>query len=161
MNRLQNRRNKKRFTELLEELLCKKSCDLQNALFLMSKNKSSKSKAVSLAAQNIYDSLRHGDSFSIALRNCPFISFDVLYISFINFAERCGELEKTIAFLNKKCCREEENHSRVVQASVYPAFVVVVSVVSTIALLTYFSALVNLESSGFDFSQELFSSFYI
>ena len=51
MNRLQNRRNKKRFTELLEEFVCRKNCDLQNALNLISKTGSRKYKTVTLAAK--------------------------------------------------------------------------------------------------------------
>ena len=118
MNRLQNRRNKKRFTELLEEFVCRKNCDLQNALNLISKTGSRKYKTVTLAAQNLYDSLRHGNTFSSALKNCSAIEFDVLYVSFISFAERCGSLEQTLIFLKDKCLREEENNSK--SSSVLP-----------------------------------------
>ena len=58
MTTLKNRRNKNRFTELLEELVCRKACDLPGALLLLSKNKNKKNKAVALAAQNLNDSLK-------------------------------------------------------------------------------------------------------
>ena len=35
---INNGKNKKQFTVLLEDLICHKSCDLQNALLLMSKS---------------------------------------------------------------------------------------------------------------------------
>lgn len=160
MNKIQNRKNKKRFTELLEEFICNKSCDLQNALCLLSKNKSKKYRAVTQAAANIYDSLLHGNDFSVALKTCPFIEFDELYISFVSFAERCGKLESTLTFLKKKCLREEETISMLIQASVYPAFVVIISVAAAIGLLGYSASLVNQDVFGINFSKELFSSFY-
>ena len=160
---INNKRNKKHFTELLEDLVCNKSCDLQKALLLLSKSKNtvSHNKQVFKAAGNIYDSLKHGASFSISLKNCTFIEFDALYVSFIGFAERCGKLEETLKFLKKKCLREEENNSLVVQASVYPLFVIAISVVSVICLLCYSNELLQHEDFGINLSEELFSSFYL
>ncbi len=137
MNRLQNRRNKKRFTELLEEFVCRKNCDLQNALNLISKTGCRKYKPVTLAARNLYDSLRHGNTFSSALKNCSVIEFDVLYVSFISFAERCGSLEQTLIFLKDKCLREEENNTKIIEACVYPAFVIIASVAAGILFFVY------------------------
>ena len=154
-----NRKNKKRFTELLEELVCRKACDLQNALFLLSKNK--KNKAVALAAQNLNDSLKAGSTFSLALKNCRFIEFDSLYISFVSFAERCGGLENTLLFLKNKCIREEENSSRVLEASIYPIFVVIISMVAAAGLLLYSNTFLNLQDFGLAPTSELYSSFYL
>ena len=161
MTTIKNRKNKKHFTELLEELVCHKSCDLQNALYLLSKRKSKRYKAVIQSAQLVYDSLRHGNSFSLSLKNCSFIEFDPMYISFVSFAERCGKLEATLSFLNKKCLREEENYSMLLQASVYPVFVVAVSITAAIGLLCYSNSLWKTETVGIDFTEEMFSSFYL
>lgn len=151
MTGIKNSRNKKRFTELLQELVCQKACDLQNALLLISRTKSKKQTLVELSAQNLYDSLRHGEPFSLAIKNCPYIKFDELYVSFIGFAERCGELESTLEFLKQKCLREEQNTQKVIEASVYPVFVVLVSVAAATGLVFYSNA----------FLQELYSSFYL
>ena len=158
-----NNKNKKHFTELLEDLVCNKACDLQKALLLLSTSKSTgrNHKQVYKAAQNIYASLKHGNAFSASLKNCPFIEFDPLYICFMSFAERCGKLEDTLKFLKKKCLREEENSAMVLQASVYPLFVVVVSVISVICLFCYSNALWQQQEFGINFSEELFSSFYL
>ena len=140
MTGIKNSRNKKRFTELLQELVCQKACDLQNALLLISRTKSKKQTLVELSAQNLYDSLRHGEPFSLAIKNCPYIKFDELYVSFIGFAERCGELESTLEFLKQKCLREEPNTQKVIEASVYPVFVVLVSVAAATGLVFYSNA---------------------
>lgn len=161
MTTLKNHKNKKHFTQLLEDLVCNKACDLQSALYLLSKRKTKKYAVVTQSAQVVYASLRHGNSFSMALKNCTFIKFDEMYISFVAFAERCGKLETTLSFLNNKCCREEENYSMLLQAVVYPVFVVVVSVVAAVGLLIYSNSLWNQETLGLNFSEELFSSFYL
>ena len=155
-----NRRNKRRFTELLEELVCHKSCDLQNALFLISKNTNKRYKNVAQAAVNLYDSLRHGNAFSLALKNCPFIYFDELYVSFISFAQRCGKLENTLTFLKKKCLREQETSAMVLEATVYPVFVVIVCVAAAVGFLFFSNSLWNLEEMGINVSNDFFSSFH-
>ena len=48
-----------------------------------------------------------------------------------------------------------------IQASVYPVFVVVVSVAATVGLLLYSNSLWDQEAFGFQFSENLFSSFYL
>ena len=158
---INNGKNKKQFTVLLEELVCHKSCDLQSALLLMSKSEKHGKKNVSMAAQNLYNSLNKGNMFSLALKQCSFIEFDELYISFVSFAERCGELKNTLGFLKNKCIREEENYSAVLQASVYPMFVVFVSVAASIGLFAYSNSLFAFEESGISFSSEIYTSFYL
>lgn len=137
MNLFQNRKNKKRFTDLLEEFVCRKNCDLPKALNLISKTGNQKYKSVKLAGQNLYDSLRQGSTFSSALKTCPFIEFDLLYVSFVSFAERSGFLEQTLIFLKDKCLREEENNSKVIEACLYPAFVIILSVAAALLFFIY------------------------
>ena len=161
MIKFNNNKNKKLFTELLQDLVCNKACDLQTSLFLLSKKVNSRQKIISNTAENIYSALKEGNVFSAALRQCPYINFDELYISFVSFAERCGKLEDALTFLNKKCRRQEENSSMVFQASVYPAFVVIVSVFAAISLFLYSSSLGTMEELYSSFSKEIYSSFYL
>ena len=158
---LNNKINKKRFTQLLQELICQKSCDLQNALLLLSQSKSKKYLRVQQAAQNIYDSLKHGNTFTLAIKKCPYINFDPLYISFIGFAERCGELQSTLNFLKDKCIREEENTRKVIEASLYPLFVVIISVAGAAGLVAYSNSFADFNGLLKDFSKEFYSSFYM
>ena len=160
MTRITNRKNKKKITELLEELVCQKAFDLQNALCLLSRVNNKKNTCVVHTAQYLYDSLRHGNSFSLALKTCPFIEFDDLYVSFAAFAERCGQIESTLNYLKKKCIREEENYAAVLQASIYPIFVVLISVISAVGLLCYSKSMWSQNSLGITFSDEIYSSFY-
>ncbi len=140
MNYFTNEYNKRHFTEILEELVCSKKMDLKDALSLMSRALSEKKNSVSLAAKNIYDALLDGQAFSNALRVCPYIDFDVVYISFSCFAERCGCLEKALQFLKEKCIRQNENRSALAEAAVYPLFVVLLATGAGILLCFYTSA---------------------
>ena len=82
----------------------------------------------------------------------------MLYISFIRFAERSGNLEKTLLFLKQKGRREQENISKVVEACVYPAFVIVLSVVSGCFLFSYSKQLYQTNPQFFDSNQTFYSS---
>ncbi len=149
MKHFQNRKNIKRFTELLQDFICSKNCDLQSSLKLLAGSGNHSCKAVKEAARYIYDSLRQGNTFSSSLQSCPFIDFDLFYISFISFAQRCTCLEETLIFLKNKCQRQEENTSRLIQASVYPVFVVIVSFAAAVLFLLYSKSFTRDVSSAF------------
>ena len=153
-----NKTNKAKFTQMLAELVCNKKCGLQSALELLSRNKNKKSRSVTLAAKNINESLLEGMSFSNALKICPAIDFDLVYISFMRFAERCGCLEKALDFLNKKCVREQQNTVKLVEASLYPAFVIVLAIFAGIFLFSYSSSLLGLEDFSYERKQDFYSS---
>ena len=160
ITKIENKMNKIRFTDRLEELVCKKACDLQSALLLLSQNSNKKNKLLAKTASNLYSSLKRGNSFSLALKTCPYIEFDEVYISFITFAERCGQLGKTLTFLKARGLREKENADKLIEASVYPFFVVLISISATVGLYLYSKSLWGQEDMGFSFSQETYSSFY-
>ena len=138
MNYFTNKSNKRRFTQLLQELVCSKKMDLKGALLLMSR--ASAGDAVARSAKHIYESLLRGETFSNALKTCPYIEFDVVYISFLNFAERGGCLENALQFLQKKCDREYENQNRIIEVCMYPAFVILLAVGAGILLSIYSSS---------------------
>ena len=158
MNLPANRKNRNKLTETLAELVCEKKCGLQNSLYLISRNQTGKNKVITQAAENIYNSLLNGLAFSNALKLCPFIEFDLLYISFIRFAERSGNLEKTLLFLKQRGRREQENISKVVEACVYPAFVIVLSIVAGCFLVSYSKQIQQTNPQFFDSNQTFYSS---
>lgn len=137
MNYFVNEYKKRRFTEILEELVSAKKMDLKAALSLMARALPQKKEAVAAAAQNIYGELLNGQAFSNALKLCPYIDFDMVYISFTAFAERCGCLEKALEFLKKKCLRRSETMSALTGAAVYPIFVVLLALAAGILLCFY------------------------
>ena len=137
MNYFVNEYKKRRFTEILEELVSAKKMDLKAALSLMARALPQKKEAVAAAAQNIYGELLNGQAFSNALKLCPYIDFDMVYISFTAFAERCGCLEKALEFLKKKCLRQSETMSALTGAAVYPIFVVLLALAAGILLCFY------------------------
>ena len=161
MSSLTNRNDKAKFTAMLTELVCEKKCSLKKALEIICKNKSKKNKRISLAAENIIKALLDGFPFSTALKLCPFIEFDKLYVSFIRFAERCGCLEKSLDFLNRKCRREQQNAFKVVEASVYPVFVILLSVAAAVLLTSYSSSFDELTGGNLQLKQDFYSTIII
>lgn len=158
INRISNRRNRLKFTQNLWDLIELKKCGLKNALYIMSKNGSQKNKIISLSAANLYAALYNGSSFSNALKVCPFIEFGKDYISFISFAERSGKIEKTLGFLKEKLERNEQNLEKIKEASIYPAFVIILAVIAGITLYLYSSSLLSRERDNPQMIQQLYSS---
>ncbi len=158
INSISNRRNRLKFTQNLWDLIELKKCGLKNALYIMSKNGSQKNKIISLSAANLYAALYNGSSFSNALKVCPFIEFGKDYISFISFAERSGKIEKTLGFLKEKLERNEQNLEKIKEASIYPAFVIILAVTAGITLYLYSSSLFSRERDNPQMIQQLYSS---
>ena len=123
------------FTAALYELYVRQMIGLSESLKIMGKKP--KKDCVSKAAENIYSALENGSLFSNALKICPFIKFDELYVSFILLAEKNGDLKSTIEYLHKKLKREAENRKKLVQASIYPLFVILISIASCVAIGLY------------------------
>ena len=133
-----NNTNRRRFTQALAEMVCKKKFDLAGSLKIISSNNSFDCRIIALASKNIYEAMLSGLTFSDALQLCPYIDFDSVYISFVRFAERCGTLEQTLIFLKEKCEREQDNRNKVLQASVYPAFVIILAICAGVFFLFLF-----------------------
>lgn len=158
INSISNRRNRLKFTQNLWDLIELKKCGLKNALYIMSKNGSQKNKIISLSAANLYAALYNGSSFSNALKVCPFVEFGKDYISFISFAERSGKIEKTLGFLKEKLERNEQNLEKIKEASIYPAFVIILAVTAGITLYLYSSSLFSRERDNPQMIPQLYSS---
>ncbi len=154
-NKFSNRKKRMKFTQILEELICSKGCKLKNALFIMGKNNAVKHNEIALAASNIYMALYNGRSFSNALATCPFIDFGKSYISFISFAERCGCLEQSLGFLKEKLKRQEDNLTKLKEASAYPSFIILLAVATGIVLYIYSSALLSWQEENPVFVHQL------
>jgi type II secretory pathway component PulF len=147
-----------KFTQILWELVDSKKCGLKNALYIMAKSSNQKNKAITLAATNLYTALYNGSSFSNALKVCPFVEFGKDYISFISFAERSGKLEKTLGFLKDKLERDEQNLEKIKEASIYPAFVIVLAIAVGITLYLYSASLLSWGNENPQMMQQLYSS---
>lgn len=113
-----------KFTELLYELFVNKSLDLKESLQIISCSKKQKNNVMSKSARYILDEIMKGDSLANSMSKCPYINFDDIYISFINFAEQTGQFKETIEFLKKRCDRKKDVKEKVIEAGVYPTVVV-------------------------------------
>ena len=123
------------FTKALYELFVRQNNTLSQSLLIM-KSKP-RSNRVSRAADFILTSLENGSLFSNALKSCPDIAFDDIYISFVSIAEQNGDLRTALTYLLKKLEREVESKKKLAGASVYPSFVVLLSVLASLFIGFY------------------------
>ena len=156
-----NRKNKKLFTDLFTEFIFERKLDVQTALYILSKKSTSKNQKIVLAARNLQDVMKNGGTLSYALKVCPYINFDSVYVSFIRFAERSGNLCEVMNFLRSRCKREEENEGKVVEAAVYPVFVIILSVVVVVLFFYYFSSVFDSQLIDIVAEDNLFGSLFL
>lgn len=123
------------FTKALYELFVKQGLGLSQSVLVMSKKP--KKDCVSRAALAIYSALEKGSYFSNALRTCGFITFDNVYISFIQLAEKNGDLKSAVLYLKEKLEREAADKKRLYGAAVYPGFVILLSIGACIFIGLY------------------------
>lgn len=123
------------FTRILYELFVKQKLTLSHSLLIM--RSKPKADSVSRAASVIYADLENGSLFSNALKKCGFISFDQVYISFISVAEKNGDLRSALLYLKQKLERENECKKKIVEASIYPIFVILLSISASVFIGMY------------------------
>lgn len=149
-----------KFTKVLFELLVDKGLSLRECLEIMSgknrceKNVAYKQKKIEKVGGFLLGEIMKGTTLSNSLRKCPYISFDDIYISFINFAERSGQLKETITFLKGRCERRKETERKLFEAGIYPSVVVCLAGVGCLYL--YFSNLLNIGNKIFIYLGILF-----
>lgn len=123
------------FTKALYELFVKEGLSLSASLMIM--RAKPKTDSVSRAAAYIYSSLENGNLFSNALKTCKAVDFDDVYISFISISEKNGDLKTALSYLKQKLEREAECRKKLAGASVYPFFVILLSIASSIFIGIY------------------------
>lgn len=114
------------FTKVLCDLMVEKDLDLQDSLKIMARLPNSRLKKCGFFLLN---EIMNGGSLSNSMRRCPYLSFDDIYICFINFAERAGagRLEETLTFLDKRMCRRKEMAFKLIEVGIYPSLVVLLA----------------------------------
>ena len=115
----------KAFTDSLYELTVNQNISLIKSLEIMAYEKKSK---LQKTCEYLHKELMNGNRLSFALQTCHFLAFDAVYISFIGFSEITGNLEKTLRFLKERCERQEETQNRLIEALLYPAFVMILAI---------------------------------
>lgn len=123
------------FTKMLYELFVTQENSLSKSLLIMSSKP--KKDAVSRAADYIYTALENGSFFSNALKTCSAISFNQVYISFVNIAEKNGDLKTALSYLKQKLEREKETKKKIAEASIYPVFVILLTIISSVFIGLY------------------------
>lgn len=118
------------FTEVLYELFVRQNLSLSHSLLIMSRKP--KKDRVKFAAESIYYALENGSVFSSALKTCEYVRFNDVYISFILLAEKNGDLKSTVSYLKEKLIRENEQSKKLIGASIYPAFVIILTIAAAV-----------------------------
>ena len=103
----------------------------------MFKRKSRHKNLVSKTAEYLYTQLELGNPFSNSLRTCPSMNFDDFYVSFITLAELTGDLKEAISYLRRKLERKHKNKMQLLEASIYPAFVIILAICASFFLINY------------------------
>jgi len=121
------------FTEQLASLLKSRVPVFEALSFLYEQTENVSLKRIIL--QSI-DELRDGKTLSQSLSQYPKV-FPPLYVNMIESGEKGGVLEKTLLRLSEFRNRQEEIRARVASALVYPAFMLIVGILSMFVLLTF------------------------
>ena len=124
-----------KFTRVLYKLFVTEGLSLSRSLMIMKAKP--ESDIVSRAAASIYEALENGSLFSNALRTCRTINFDDVYISFICIAEKNGDLKSALSYLKEKLEREAECRKKLAAISVYPVFVILISIIASLFIGFY------------------------
>lgn len=137
-----------KFTKVLYEFVVEKGCSLKEGLeIIASKLDRGMESKIEKTGKYLLNELLEGSPLSNSLKKCPYISFDDIYITFIYFAEKTGNLAKTLEFLNSRCERKKNAESKLIEAGIYPCIVVLLALGGSLYL--YFSKLFNFGNEVF------------
>ena len=147
---MSNRKNVFKFIKALHFLQVEQKITLFESLRIIAggvRTEKGKSRTGKLqkAALYIESKLVAGNSFSTVLRTCPFIRFDDVTLSFVEFSSKTGNLSETLSFLKERCERKEAAFSKILEASVYPSFVILLSLFVSVLMLFYGKSLLGEE----------------
>lgn len=150
--KINNFENVKKFTDSLFEMMKIQNMSLVKSLEAIEETEiHGKGNIISKVASFTKNRLQEGENLSSIMRVCPYLEFDSLYISFISFSEKTGNLLKSLEFLKSRCSREKENREKIIEAIIYPCFVIFLALAFSIFIVLYknilFSATTTVASS--------------
>jgi len=127
----------RKFTKKLDELYVKENLELLETLEIIGHKSEMKKDRIALTADYIYQQLETGNLLSNAFKTCPYINFNDVYVSFIALSEKTGDLRAAISYLSEKYERNYRNKMKLIEVSIYPAFVIILSALSGFMLISY------------------------
>ena len=120
-----------KFTSQLENLVVHQNVSIVESLEIMSQKRniwfSTGKKKLQKAATYILEQLTFGSTLSDALRACIYLNFDEVYLLSLRFSETGGDLRKTLTFLKEREERKKNNRSKLLEACIYPFFVIILA----------------------------------
>lgn len=130
----------RKFTEELVELHVVQGVGLTETLEIMARRPVRSTivqKRTGKTAEFLLAALEKGSLLSNAVKTCPYMNFDDSYVSFISLAEKTGNLKETLLYLKEKYERKTKVKNRMIEASLYPAFVMFFGTGTVIFLSVY------------------------
>jgi len=130
----------RKFTEKLVEMNVNQGIGLCETLEIMANEPDRyffSNKRIKKTAVYLLENLRKGNLFSIGIKTCPYIAFDDTYVNFISLAENTGNLGQTLIFLNQKYSRNNEIKSALIEAFLYPCFVMIMGIASVFYVVNF------------------------
>lgn len=128
---------KRLFIKKLYELYVVQQLRLDEALLIIKENKNFEKKRIRKAGEYIYQQMEEGHLISNAFNSCPHIDFGGTIISFLALAEKTGDLRLGIEYLYKKLEREHSSKRKIWEVSIYPIFIMLISVLGSFFLVDY------------------------
>ena len=132
------------FTKKLADLYVQGELSLAESLKILGniglsskENVRKKSGKIEKTAVYLFNQLEYGNLISNAFQTCPYIRFEESYVSFIALAEKTGELREAFDYLNSKYERQHQNRLKFIEVSVYPIFVITISIAGCLFLMNY------------------------
>ena len=122
-------------TEFVRQLATALSAQLPLLVALQVVGRQNPHPKVKQLADEIADMIRAGQPLSYAFSRFP-RSFDKLHLSMVTVGEATGNLAKTMEQLAAINERELETHNNIMTASLYPAFVLCLGLVSLVIIVT-------------------------
>lgn len=136
----------RKFLKELDEIYVENGIGLQESLRIMSSHYEKKRfcfgnsrKRVSKIAENLLKSLGCGETVTDSFSSCKFLNFDASFISFIEIGEKTGDLRRIVSYLKNKYERMHESKMIVIEAGIYPMFVIILAIAISIFLMNLFT----------------------
>ena len=152
-----NRKNILEFTSRLYELFCEQQFSLSESLEIIGGGDSH--KKIKNACNYLNKKLSEGNTLSNSLKTCGQLNFDRIFVNFMEYAERTENLFETIKFLKAREERHQMIVRRLFEASVYPVFVLALSIFISLMVWFYAGNIAVCENLDYELKESFISAF--
>ncbi len=99
--------------------------------------------------ENIFKMISAGETLSMSLRQYPRI-FSEIFVNMVSIGEKSGSLSETLQYLDEQMEKEYELRKKVVGAFIYPAVIVVITLLLTLGIVVFIMPKISKIFTSFD-----------